>query len=104
MQPTQPTPAIYLRTAALNQILNAKLGDTARDEDKAAFLGINRVTLWRIRDQQARVGNDLIVRALRAIPDAGFDDLFEIRDNPPPRDKVPAPRRRRRSDLQDVAA
>ncbi len=90
MQATTPAPAIHLRADALDRILDDKLGRGASKGDRASFLNVNRITLWRAKQPKAIVGRDFIACVLEALPDGDPRELFYTS--------------RTDADLQDVAA
>ena len=68
---------IVLRDNALFEALAAKGANT--DGEIAALLGINRMSVLRVRLRQTRPGVTFIAGALNAV-DLPFGELFEIQE------------------------
>lgn len=48
------------------------------DTELAKIMGINRTQIWRVKEGHNEPGKDFIVGALRAFPEASFEELFFI--------------------------
>lgn len=46
------------------------------DTELAKNMGINRSQVWRVKEGKNEPGRDFIAGALKAFPEASFDELF----------------------------
>ncbi|MEL7566415.1 MAG: helix-turn-helix transcriptional regulator [Dehalobacterium sp.] len=53
-----------------------KLQGKLTDSDFAAFIGIDRTMLWRVKTGRNRPGKEFIARILTAYPHKSFEDIF----------------------------
>lgn len=76
--PTRQLPSV---TLALHQdgwnAITKRAGMTT-EQEQAAALHISRQTVWRVRNKKASPGPEFIAAALRAFPEARFEQMFVV--------------------------
>lgn len=64
-------PTINVKPGALEELQGQQT-----DAEFAAFIGIDRTMIWRIKTGRNRPGQEFIARVLAAYPDKSFEDIF----------------------------
>lgn len=89
------TQALYLRTAAIDRLLEAVEVPYLNRKQQAALLGMSYLAYWRMANEGRQAGSRGIASLLAGVdafcakygcPKPEFDDLFEAREV----DKTPA--------------